>query len=157
MVNYRNRGKWFEKAIEQSNTVYKHKGIAIVDKVPTPVNFNPRTNKAFYEGKSTVDFVGCDNTGRMIAFDAKEVKEKSLPYANIKQHQIDYLLQTHKLGARSFFLVFFRFNNTCYRMNISDFMIHKHTSKRKSIPYAWIEENCVQIVSKNGAMFDYLS
>lgn len=156
MVNYKNRGKWFEKAIEQSNNIYKQKNIALVDKIATPVNFNPRTKQAFYSGKSTVDFIGCDNTGRMIAFDAKEVKDKNLPYNNIKQHQIDYLLKAHKLGAHAFFLVFFRFNDTCFKMNISDFMIHKHTTERKSIPYDWIEKNCTKIISRNGLMFDYL-
>lgn len=156
MVNYRNRGKWFEKAIEQTNTVYKRKGLAIVDKIATPINYNPRTKKAFYESKSTVDFIGCDSTGQMIAFDAKEVSGKSLPFANIQQHQIDYLLNVNKLGARAFFLIFFKFDNSCYRLDINDYLIYKQTSDRKSIPFEWITNNAKEIVSKNGAMFDYL-
>lgn len=156
MINYGNRGKWFEKAIEQTNMIYKNKGIAIIDKIATPVNYNTRTNKAFYEGKSTVDFIGCDFNGKLVAFDAKETSQKNIPLANIKQHQIDYLMNVSKLGASAFFLIFFKLENKCYKLDIHDFMIFKQTAKRKSIPFEWFESNAKEIVSKNGCMFDYL-
>lgn len=156
MSNQKNRGKWFEKAIEQSNTIYKYKNMALVDKIATPVNFNTRTGKAFFSAKSTVDFIGCDSNGRMIAFDAKEVAQKNLPHGNIADHQLEYLRRAHKLGADAFILVLFRFTNECFKINISDFYLHKHTEKRKSIPYDWIKQNCTKVVSRNGIMFDYL-
>lgn len=156
MVRYANRGKWFEKAIEQSNNVYKRKNIAIVDKIATPINYNPKTKKAFYENKSTVDFIGCDFNGKMIAFDAKEVSSKSLPFTNIKRHQIDYLSSVNKLGADAFFLVFFKYENLCFKLDINDFLIFQQTENRKSIPLEWLEKNTRKVYSKNGCMFDYL-
>lgn len=156
MVNYANRGKQFEKLIEHTNNVYKQKGIAVIDKIPTPVNFNPRTKKAFYEGKSTVDFIGCNYKGRMIAFDAKKVSGKSFPFKNIANHQVEYLKDVKRLGASAFFLIYFDFNDTCFKLQINDFIIYRQTNDRKSIPYEWLEHNATKVISRNGLIFDYL-
>lgn len=156
MTKYANRGMWFEKAIEQTNKVYKQKDIAQIDKIATPIRYNPRTKQANYSGKSTVDFIGCNNKGQLVAFDAKQTKTKSLPYDNISKHQTDYLRKAKRFGADAFFLVFFAEYNECYKIDINDYLVYKENNARKSIPYDYFVKNAQKIESQNGVAFDYL-
>ena len=150
------RGKWFEKVITNVNTMYKRRNIAIIDKIATPINYNTRTGKAFYEGKSTVDFIGCKASGQMVAFDTKEVEGKSFPFKNAGDHQIRYLLDTHNMNCDSFLLIFFKYNQTCYKLRIEDYIRYKNNTDRKSIPYDWFVDNAELVVSNEGLAFDYL-
>ncbi|MCJ1783105.1 Holliday junction resolvase RecU [Mammaliicoccus sciuri] len=152
-----NRGMWFETVIGNINRVYKHKEIAIIDKVATPISYNTRTGKARYQEKSTVDFVGCNNKGKYIAFDTKEVKIKNLPLKNVSDHQVKYLTDTKRMGAEAFLLVLFRFNDTCFKLDIDQFNDFKKQHERKSIPYEWFNENAELVRSGNGVIFDYLT
>ena len=70
-VRYGNRGMWLENAIIHTNKQYRVKQLARIDKVPTDISYNTRTNKAYYKSKGTVDFTGLDKDGRFIAFDTK--------------------------------------------------------------------------------------
>lgn len=151
------RGKWLEKVIEGVNRAYKLRGIAIVDKIATPINYNTRTGKAFYESKSTVDFIGCKSNGQMVAFDTKEIELKRFPFDKVSEHQIRYLLDVKKMNCEAFLLIFFKFNQTCFKVDIEDFTYCQHTIGRKSIPYEWFEENAEEIKSSQGVVFDYLN
>lgn len=151
------RGKWLEKVIEGVNRTYKLKGVAIVDKIATPINYNTRTGKAFYEAKSTVDFIGCKSNGQMVAFDAKEIELQRFPFDKVSEHQIRYLLDVKKMNCEAFLLIFFKFNQTCFKIDIEDFTYCQHTIGRKSIPYEWFEENAEEIKSSQGVVFDYLN
>lgn len=150
------RGKWFETALENVNKMYKYKKIAIIDKIATPINFNTRTGKAFYEAKSTVDFIGCKSNGRMVSFDAKETELQRFPFDRVSQHQVDYLIDTKQMNCESFLLIYFKFNQTCFKIYIDDYIRCKRDIGRKSIPYEWFTENTIEIKSGNGVAFDYL-
>jgi len=88
MTTHANLGMQLEQEVESSNLVYQHKGIAVVQKIPTP--FKPirdrkgNFSKLIPAKKSTVDFIGCLN-GRGIAFDAKETKRPSLLLDNVHE------------------------------------------------------------------------
>lgn len=151
-----NRGKWFEKVIEIANTVYKIKKIAIVNKIPTPINMNKKGKKAFYEEKSTVDFIGIMRNGKHIAFDTKEVSLTRFPFKNISDHQEEYLTDTHKMGGAAFILVYFKTKQECYLLNITDYIDYKTTTDMKSIPYSWFKDHAIQVTSSNGVAFDYM-
>lgn len=155
--SYANRGKWFEKAIETVNTVYKIKKIAIVNKIPTPININTRGKKAFYEEKSTVDFMGIMRNGKHIAFDTKEVSLTRFPFKNVSDHQEEYLTDTHKMGGTAFLLVYFKTKHECYLLHITEYIKYKAMTDRKSIPYEWFKEHAIQVTSSNGVAFDYMS
>ncbi|GAB3065337.1 Holliday junction resolvase RecU [Salinicoccus sesuvii] len=154
---YANRGKFLESVIERSNITYKTKGIALIEKVATPINYNTRTNKAFHEKKSTVDFIGCmANGGPFIAFDAKETKGKSFPFANVTDHQIEYMEYTNRMGHVAFLLLYFTDLRECYRLTIDQYVTYKQAADRKSIPHQWIKDNAVLIESGYGLPLDYL-
>ncbi|WP_081289174.1 Holliday junction resolvase RecU [Mammaliicoccus sciuri] len=152
-----NQGMWFETVLGNINRVYKQKNIAIIDKVATPISYNTRTGKARYQEKSTVDFVGCNHKGKYIAFDTKEVKIKNLPLKNVSDHQVKYLTDTKRMGAEAFLLVLFRYNDTCFKLDIDQFNDFKKQHERKSIPYEWFKRNAELVRSGNGVIFDYLT
>ena len=106
MVRYGNRGMWLENAIIHTNKQYRAKQLARIDKVPTDISYNTRTNKAYYKSKGTVDFTGLDKDGRFIAFDTKNTNGTSLPLSNIKQHQVDYLQEIKAMNGSAFFLIY---------------------------------------------------
>lgn len=155
-IGQANRGKWFEKVIEIANTVYKIKKIAIVNKIPTPINMNKKGMKAFYEEKSTVDFIGIMRNGKHIAFDTKEVSLQRFPFENVSDHQEEYLTDTHKMGGTAFLLVYFKTKHECYLLHITDYIDCKATTERKSIPYEWFKDHAIQVTSSNGVAFDYM-
>lgn len=164
-MSYGKRGMALENLIEYSNQVYKNKGMALINKVPTPwnVHYNKRTGKvirAFPQQKGTVDFVGISH-GRAIAFDAKNTKERTrFPLSNVEQHQVDYLLNHQDQGGISFFIICFEKHNEVYYMPINKFIgwwEGQFKGGRKSIPYDWFVLNVDKIYSRNGVPLDFLT
>ncbi|MCI2896241.1 Holliday junction resolvase RecU [Staphylococcus hominis] len=154
-VRYGNRGMWLENAIIHTNKQYRAKQLARIDKVPTDISYNTRTNKAYYKSKGTVDFKGLDKEGRFIAFDTKNTNGTSLPLSNIKQHQVDYLQEIKAMNGSAFFLIYFSKYKELYRLDIATYLSAIKVLDRKSIPYSFFDE-FEPIRSKNGILFDYL-
>lgn len=154
-VRYGNRGMWLENAIIHTNKQYRAKQLARIDKVPTDISYNTRTNKAYYKSKGTVDFTGLDKEGRFIAFDTKNTNGTSLPLSNIKQHQVDYLQEVKAMNGSAFFLIYFSKYKELYRLDIATYLSAIKILDRKSIPYSFFNE-FEPIISKNGILFDYL-
>ena len=48
MTNYKNRGMFLEKVINISNKQYLERGLALINKVPTPTSINTRKGTARY-------------------------------------------------------------------------------------------------------------
>jgi recombination protein U len=115
-----NRGMAFEQLIDYTNKLYEQKGIALINKRPTPVKILCRNSKGMIHGylekPSTVDYDGIYN-GKSIVFEAKSTKEfNRFDLKNIHDHQFEYLAKCHKLGAISFLLVEFVSHRTTYLM-----------------------------------------
>ena len=157
-----NRGMAFEHLVEYTNRCYRMKGIAHIEKVPTPWKVVRRGNRiisAFPEKKGTVDFIGVSH-GRMIAFDAKSTRERTrFPLDNIEDHQMAFLKSWKDQGAIAFFLVEFVKHQEVY------FLPYREAEKwweeakqggRKSIPYEWFMEHCDLVKSSRGIPLDYL-
>lgn len=158
------RGKPLENLIMYTNQVYKNKGVALVDKVPTPwnVHYHKRTKRvvnAFPEKKGTVDFVGISH-GKGIAFDAKSTNNRtSFPLRNIEQHQVDYLLQHQDQGGESFFIIRFVKHDKNYFLTIdqlNEWWENAEAGGRKSIPHHWFTLHCDEIKSEKGVPLHYL-
>ena len=71
------RGSLLEELINRSNEVYRTQGLALVQKIPTPItpvemSKNHRCiTLAYFEKQSTVDYIGVVQ-GIPVCFDAKE-------------------------------------------------------------------------------------
>ena len=96
--------------INITNNVYKERGLAIIQKIPTPItpiNLDKGKNVitlAYFEQKSTIDYIGAAQ-GIPICFDAKETKQGRLPLQNIHPHQVEFMEQFQKHGGVAFLLV----------------------------------------------------
>lgn len=162
-MSYANRGQTFEQMIEISNKQYDMKGLATIQKVPTPwkvfYDKRKRSSRAIPEKKGTVDFVGVAK-GKAIAFDAKSTKVKTrFPLDNIQDHQIIFLKRWKDRGGIAFILVEFAVLKETYILPIESlekWIKQANRGGRKSIPHDWFVNNCKQVKSGNGILLDYL-
>ena len=90
------RGSVLEDCINFTNEYYRQHGIAVIQKIPTPITpvemnkENSTITLAYYDKQSTVDYIGAVQ-GIPICFDAKEAAQKRLPLQNIHEHQIRFM------------------------------------------------------------------
>jgi len=107
-VSHANRGMGLENIIIGANRQYKSKGVAIVEKMPTPWipqrNGSGKLVSCIVKEKACVDFVGIYQ-GTPLAFDAKESKVARIDLKRVEAHQGDFLSDWEKHGGVSFVLV----------------------------------------------------
>ncbi|MCL1863689.1 MAG: Holliday junction resolvase RecU [Defluviitaleaceae bacterium] len=149
------RGSAFEEMIDLTNRLYTQKGLAIIQKVPTPITPIAVDNKAriithaYFEKKSTVDFIGVAQ-GVAICFDAKETRQLRLPLRNIHAHQLEFMENFRKQNGVSFLLVNFATKNEIFLLpseNLAQF--------DKSIPYSEFDRKLI-VPNEGGFPVHYL-
>ena len=163
-TTYGNRGMSLEMFVINANNTYQAREIALITKVPTPVNVlraeGGRVRDGFYEDKSIVDFVG-NYKGKHIAFDAKSTKNKtSFPLKNIDHHQYEYLRLNHEQNGISFLVIEFVSHREIYILKFEDLEKWWTAAKKggpKSIKYSWFTENCSKCGAGRGIPLDYLN
>ena len=157
------RGSVLEDCINFTNEYYRHHGIAVIQKIPTPitpVDMNKETSTitlAYFDKQSTVDYIGAVQ-GIPICFDAKEAAQRRLPLQNIHEHQIQFMEDFDRQGGISFLLVNFTTENEFYLLPLEvlkEYWTNAQKGGRKSIPYSAFEKK-YEISLKNGAMLNYL-
>lgn len=126
---YANRGMGLEHEIETINEIYQRKRMLTVQKIPTPTH---NLNGKIWRDKSTVDFIGVI-IGKAVAFDCKEIKTPSLPFSNIKPHQMGFLLNFEEAGGIGFFLIAFSRQKKTVIVNASDLNAFMKSTSKKSI------------------------
>lgn len=106
------RGSTLEEYINRTNEKYLEHGLALIQKVPTPIT-PIRIDKdtrhitlAYFEQKSTVDFIGAVQ-GIPVCFDAKECHTDTFPLQNVHPHQITFMENFEKQKGISFLLLYF--------------------------------------------------
>jgi len=157
------RGSAFEETISMTNQLYLQRGLAIIQKVPTPITPVEVNNKAriitsaYFEKKSTVDFIGVAQ-GLAICFDAKETNQLNLPLRNIHAHQIDFMEGFRKQQGVSFILVHFTAKGEIYLLPseiLAKYHVNAQNGGRKSIPYKDFNQAFL-VPNKNGFPVHYL-
>ncbi len=157
------RGSALEEMINHTNRFFREKGLAVVQKIPTsitPVELDPKKGTiklAYFEAKSTVDYLG-NIQGVPICFDAKETGQKSLPIANIHEHQIEFMTDFHKQGGLSFLIVWFKHFNEYYLLPLETLQYFWEGAKnggRKSIPYRAFDKRLI-ITAGDNYILNYL-
>jgi len=143
------RGSLFEELIDLTNQLYRQKGLALIQKVPTPITPTAVDNKArtitqaYFEKKSTVDFIGAAQ-GLPLCFDAKETQQLNLPLRNIHDHQVEFMEDFRRQGGVAFLLVHFRAKGEMFLLPVealSDAKAREKKGARKSIPYADLDRS----------------
>ena len=157
------RGSAFEDLINMTNQLYYSHGLAVVQKVPTPItpvsvdNTSHTISCAYFGEKSTVDYIGAVQ-GFALCFDAKETQTKNLPLRNIHPHQMDFMKAFQKQKGVAFILV--QFHATREIFYVSYDMLQNHFTnaarqKRKSIAYADFDPK-YRVYNKAGYPVHYL-
>ncbi len=107
------RGSGFEELINLTNEDYENRGLALVQKIPTPITpveidkESRHITLAYFDQRSTVDYIGAVQ-GIPICFDAKECEEKTFPLHNVHEHQIDFMRKMEEQRGISFLLIQFK-------------------------------------------------
>lgn len=157
------RGSSFEELINLTNLKYREHGIGLIQKIPTPIKpveldtENHNIKKAYFEERSTVDYIGVVQ-GYSVCFDAKETNLERFPLRNIHQHQIDFMNDFQKQEGIAFLIIRFSQYDKVYFVPFS-FILDKIESAKqggkKSIAYADIAD-LYEIVNKDGYILHYI-
>jgi recombination protein U len=146
-----------------SNEKYLANGLALVQKIPTPIKpinidkDNRHITLAYFDQKSTVDYIGVVQ-GVPICFDAKETAVDSFPLQNIHQHQIEFMGNFEKQEGISFIILYFSSKDEFYYIPFCDIMrfwVRGENGGRKSFTYDEIDKS-YQIHSVKGVVVHYL-
>ena len=113
------RGSALEELINRTNEKYREKGLALIQKVPTPITpmkIDKETRHitlAYFDQKSTVDYIGAVQ-GIPICFDAKECASDTFQLQNIHPHQVAFMADFEKQDGIAFFLIHFTHRDMLY-------------------------------------------
>ncbi len=158
-----NRGMDFEADINDTNSYYKEKGLALFSKRPTPINVvkvdysrGPKITEAYFEAQSTTDYNGVYQ-GHYVDFEAKSIRGKtSFPLANIPKQQLVHLKEAIAQGGICFFLIRFATRNEVYFLPASFVLDFVEKGERSSIPYEEIQSNGKLVVTGYRPRYDFL-
>lgn len=157
------RGSTLEELINITIEKYIDSGIALIQKIPTPIkpiNIDNNTRHitlAYFEQKSTVDYLGVVQ-GIPICFDAKECNTDTFPIQNIHEHQVDFMDKFEKQDGISFIIIYYTHKDEMYYLPFSyikKFYDRSNEGGRKSFRFEEIDTS-YRITSKSGVPVHFL-
>lgn len=157
------RGSTLEDLINRSNEQYLEKGLALIQKIPTPITpikidkEHRHITLAYFEQKSTVDYIGAVQ-GIPVCFDAKECTSNTFALQNIHEHQVRFMEQFEKQGGISFLIIFYTSRNELFYLPYADmrrFWERAKSGGRKSFRYEELNQD-FRIHSTGGVLVPYL-
>lgn len=157
------RGSTLEDLINRTNERYLEKGLALIQKIPTPIT-PVRIDKehrhitlAYFDQQSTVDYIGAVQ-GIPVCFDAKECNADTFPMQNIHEHQIEFMKNFEKQEGVSFLLIYYSHRNILYYMRMEELVKFAERAKnggRKSFRMDELDDTFFMKLS-NGCFVPYL-
>jgi len=157
------RGSMLEEMINITNTKYREKKLALIQKVPTPItpiNIDKECRHitlAYFEQKSTVDYIGVVQ-GVPICFDAKECAVDTFNMNNVHEHQITYMKEFEEQCGISFLIIYFKKRDCYYYLTFDrllEFWERAENGGRKSFRFDELDLS-YQISIQNGINVHYL-
>ncbi len=119
------RGSTLEEMINRSNEKYREKGLALIQKIPTPITpmeidkAGSRITLAYFDQKSTVDYIGVVQ-GIPVCFDAKECADTTFTLRNIHPHQIEFMKDFEEQDGVAFLLIHFTAIDELYYLKFAE-------------------------------------
>lgn len=157
------RGSTLEDMINRTNEKYMESGLALIQKVPTPITpikIDKETRHitlAYFEQKSTVDYIGAVQ-GIPVCFDAKECAVDTFSLQNIHEHQVEFMRKFEKQGGIAFFLIYYTHKDLLYYLpfEMLDFFWQRaQTGGRKSFRFEELNPEYI-LPKKHGILVPYL-
>lgn len=143
------RGATLEDLINRTNDYYREKGLALIQKVPTPIipvkvdSEHRHITLAYFGQKSTVDYIGAVQ-GIPVCFDAKECTVDTYALQHVHAHQIDFMVEFEKQGGISFLILFYTARNELFYLPLKDLLVFWNRAQsggRKSFLYREIDQD----------------
>ena len=134
------RGSVLEDLVNRSNEIYLEKGLALIQKIPTPITpiqidkQSRHITLAYFEQKSTVDYIGCVQ-GIPVCFDTKECISDTFALQNLHDHQVRFMTNFEKQGGVAFLLIYYSSRDLFYYLpyrDMMEFWNRKESGGRKS-------------------------
>ncbi len=158
------RGSALEEYINRTNEKYLENGLALIQKIPTPIT-PIRIDKdtrhitlAYFDQKSTVDYIGAVQ-GIPVCFDAKECHSDTFPLQNIHEHQVVFMENFEKQGGIAFFLLSYTNRDVFYYLRFEKLKVFWNRSReggRKSFRYEELEPDFF-LEKERGVLVPYLN
>lgn len=157
------RGSTLEDMINRTNEKYREAGLALIQKVPTPITpikidkESRHITLAYFEQKSTVDYIGAVQ-GLPVCFDAKECAVDTFSLQNIHEHQVEFMREFEKQGGIAFFLIHYTHKDLLYYLpfEMLDFFWQRaRDGGRKSFRYEELNPAYI-LPQKHGILVPYL-
>ena len=166
MINFANRGMSFEKMINESNSYYLSRGLAVIHKKPTPIQIvkvdyphrsRAKIVEAYFRQASTTDYSGVYK-GHYIDFEAKETRQKkSMPMKNFHSHQIEHMEAVLEQKGICFVLLHFSSLRETYLLPASYLIeFYKIDKGGKTMPLTYIQEHGYPIEMQQLPSIPYL-
>jgi recombination protein U len=152
-----------EEMINITNSKYREKRLALIQKVPTPITpisidkENRHINLAYFEQKSTVDYIGVVQ-GIPVCFDAKECAGDTFSLNNVHEHQISFMSEFEEQNGVAFLLIYFKKYDTYYYLTydmLVGFWKRALDGGRKSFRFDELDPS-YRINIQNGVCIHYL-
>lgn len=157
------RGSMLEEMINITNSKYREKQLALIQKVPTPItpiNIDKESRQislAYFEQKSTVDYIGVVQ-GIPICFDAKECSSDTFSLNNVHEHQIQFMKEFEEQEGVAFLLIYYKKHDLYYYLSyeaLAVFWKRAVEGGRKSFRFDELDLS-YQIKIQNGVCIHYL-
>ena len=157
------RGSTLEDLINRTNEKYLENGLALIQKIPTPITpinidkENRHITLAYFDQKSTVDYIGAVQ-GIPVCFDAKECAVDTFSLQNIHDHQVEFMVNFEKQGGIAFLIIFYSHKNLFYYLNLKQLLEFWKRAKdggRKSFRFDELDPK-FEIPRKHGILVPYL-
>ena len=159
------RGSTLEELINRTNERYLEMGLALIQKIPTPItpiNIEKETRHitlAYFDQKSTVDYIGAVQ-GIPVCFDAKECAAETFTLENIHPHQVAFMENFEKQEGVAFFLIYYTGLNEFYYLpyrQLRSFWDRAENGGRKSFRHDELDEKYViKSPGDSGLLIPYL-
>lgn len=157
------RGSTLEDLINRTNEKYLENGLALIQKIPTPITpikidkESRHITLAYFDQKSTVDYIGVVQ-GIPVCFDAKECQSDTFALQNVHEHQVKFMQDFEKQGGVAFFLIYYTSKDLFYYLPLEMLLFFWNRAEqggRKSFRYEELNPEYI-LPKKNGILVPYL-
>ena len=157
------RGSTLEDLINRTNEKYLENGLALIQKIPTPITpinidkENRHITLAYFDQKSTVDYIGAVQ-GIPVCFDAKECAVDTFSLQNIHDHQVKFMVNFEKQGGIAFLIIYYSHKDLFYYLNLEQLLVFWKRAKdggRKSFRFDELDPK-FEMPKKHGILVPYL-
>lgn len=157
------RGSALEELVNRTNEKYRLNGLALIQKVPTPITpikidkESRHITLAYFDQKSTVDYIGTVQ-GIPVCFDAKECAVDTFSLQNIHEHQVNFMEDFEKQKGVAFFLIHYTHRDFMYYLpfrHLKPFWDRAQKGGRKSFRMDELDMSYV-LPRKSGVFVPYL-